>query len=278
MKILTYSILISVAFLLLSCGEDEPEITKSSAKEITEFLADGISGEIDDSAKSISLKMRHGTDISVLTPYIKVSSKASISPASNTMQDFTNPVKYTVTAEDGSTVDYTASAIVLDCVFDNISEFGFNGKNYEIIKENATWLEAQSCANERGGYLAEINSEGENNAIFSALNNADITLKSTVSEDGGGASYIWIGGNDLDDEGKWFWAHSNTQHWEGDANGSPVNGLYNNWGTEPDNFANQDCLGIAITQWPLGSGSLGSPGQWNDLKKNNMLYYVIEYD
>ncbi len=44
-----------------------------------------------------------------LIPTITVSNAASISPASDTAQDFTSPVTYTVTAEDGTTKTWTIS-------------------------------------------------------------------------------------------------------------------------------------------------------------------------
>jgi len=37
-------------------------------------------------------------------------------------------------------------------------------------------------------------------------------------------------------------------------------------------------LGLALTEWPLGIGSLGQPGQWNDVDDSNTIYYVIEYN
>jgi len=37
----------------------------------------------------------------------------------------------------------------------NVFAFTYNGKAYEIIKENKTWLNAAACAVSRGGYLAE---------------------------------------------------------------------------------------------------------------------------
>ncbi|HEV2355599.1 MAG TPA: PQQ-binding-like beta-propeller repeat protein, partial [Puia sp.] len=46
-----------------------------------------------------------GTQIHALVPFITATGKA-VSPASGTAQDFTNPVKYTVTAADGSTRSY----------------------------------------------------------------------------------------------------------------------------------------------------------------------------
>ena len=49
------------------------------------------------------------------------------------------------------------------CVTDsnNIYAFTYNGDNYEIIKENLNWVDAANCALTRGGFLAEINSQQE---------------------------------------------------------------------------------------------------------------------
>ncbi len=170
------------------------------------------------------------------------------------------------------------------CVSDesHVYPFSYNSINYEVVKEKLNWTDAAACAASRGGFLAEINSQTEQDAIFSNVNNAGINASNTVASDGGGASYLWLGGNDLATEGVWIWDGNNdgtfTQFWQGGVNGNPVNGSYNNWGHEPDNWNNiQDALGLAVTEWPLGSGSLGSPGQWNDVDATNSLYYIIEY-
>jgi hypothetical protein len=164
-----------------------------------------------------------------------------------------------------------------------IHAFTFNGTTYELILENKNWTEAAACAVLKGGRLVEINSQEEQNAIFEQVNNAGIVASNTVAQDGGNASYIWIGGNDISSEGNWVWNGNNdaiTQpFWIGDWNGEAVGGLYNNWGNEPDNWNQQDGLGLAITQWPLGSSSpLGVPGQWNDVDDANDLYYIVEYN
>jgi hypothetical protein len=146
------------------------------------------------------------------------------------------------------------------------------------VKENKTWTDAAACAVERGGILAEINDQMEQDAVYDeALNNAGISPSNTVAPDGGGASYLWIGGNDLSTEGEWTWDGDNdgtgVQFWQGTSSGSPVGGLYNNWGNEPDDFGiGQDGLGLAITDWPLGTS-----GQWNDVNDANDLYFIIEY-
>ncbi|MDC0230457.1 T9SS type A sorting domain-containing protein [Aureispira] len=164
------------------------------------------------------------------------------------------------------------------CVSDtnNIYTFVYNGNSYEIIKENLDWTNAAACAVIRGGMLAEINNQDEQDSIFYHVNNAGIIASNTIAPDGGNGSYLWIGGNDLTTEGDWVWNGDNNgtsiQFWQGTTSGSPIGGLYNNWGNEPDNWNEQDGLGFAFTNWPLGAA-----GEWNDVDDSNTLHYIIEY-
>lgn len=165
------------------------------------------------------------------------------------------------------------------CISDSTASviaFTYDGKVYEIVKENLRWGEAAACAVERGGTLAEIDSQAEQDTIWSALGTAGITNANTVAPDGGGGSYVWIGGNDMATEGDWMWDGDNTgtsvQFWQGTSSGAPVGGLYNNWGNEPDDFNGQDGLALALTNWPQGTA-----GQWNDVVETNSLYYIIEH-
>lgn len=157
-----------------------------------------------------------------------------------------------------------------------IRSFEFNGANYEIVLENRSWQDAASCATSRGGKLAEINSQEEQDAVFQEIITAFIDPANTVAWDGGGASYLWLGSNDSASEGNWVWNGDNDSQsspfWIGTSNGSPVNGSYENWGNEPDNWNNQDGLAIALTDWPLGQA-----GQWNDVFITDELYFIIEY-
>ena len=179
----------------------------------------------------------------------------------------------------------------------DIYSFNYNGHTYEVVKEKKNWTDAAACAIARKGYLAEINGTNENAAIFNELsNNAGITLSQTSTSNGGGAAYVWIGGNDITTEGTWIWDGDNTgtstQFWSGTyLSGTVSNNAYNNWGTtggtqnEPDNYApaagGQDGLAIALNAWPThmaaGQG-LGVAGQWNDIRDVEILYYLIEHD
>ena len=65
-------------------------------------------------------------DLSKLMPTIEVSEKATVTPASGAVQDFSNgkTVTYTVTAENGTKVTYTAS------VYGNVTSYDFENWSY----------------------------------------------------------------------------------------------------------------------------------------------------
>ncbi len=177
----------------------------------------------------------------------------------------------------------------------SIYPFVYNGKQYEVVRDAKTWPEASLCAAGRGGYLAEINSQAEQDSIYDAIvNGAGISSVYTVVNDGGGVAYVWIGGHDMGTEGRWVWNGNNdsseTNFWNGEGanglnNGSLVAGHFENWGRnanaivqEPDNFTNQDGVAIGLAGWPSSTPLYGNAGEWNDIKMSNSLYYVIEYD
>jgi ribosomal protein L13E/preprotein translocase subunit SecB len=86
----------------------------SSAKAITGFsFADlGVGGSIDEYAKTISVTVPYGTNLYGLVPTI-IHTGVNISPASGEAQDFSYPVYYTVTAEDGTAETYTVNVTVM---------------------------------------------------------------------------------------------------------------------------------------------------------------------
>ena len=178
----------------------------------------------------------------------------------------------------------------------NIYSFTYNNTNYEIVKELKNWTDASSCAVERGGYLAEIESIEEQNAIYDAIiNGANVASNYVTINNGGGIAYVWIGATDSNQEGTWLWDGNNDNvginFWNGEGangnnNGSAVSGKYYNWGgtstgtvKEPDNYgSDQNCAAIALAGWPSGSTSLGIASEWNDIIGTSSIYYVIEYD
>jgi hypothetical protein len=166
-------------------------------------------------------------------------------------------------------------------------QFVFNGHTYQVITTSLSWEDASAAAKSKTingvqGHLAHIDNLDENTEIFNQLmaNISSNDFGNTSASDGGDAAYVWIGANDISTEGTWVWVDDGTQFWQGGPNGSPVDGRFNNWsgGNEPDNWNMQDAAGIALTEFPLGGNSWGVQSEWNDVNKNNNLYYVVEFD
>jgi len=124
---------ISLLFLTLGCSKDDNEVAvipKSDAKAIISFtfntsdnaaLSENIATNITEASKTASASVPNGTNVTALTPSIQVSAKASVSP--NGAQNFSSPVIYTVTAENGSTAEYTVTVAVLE--LENIAPLDF---------------------------------------------------------------------------------------------------------------------------------------------------------
>ncbi|WP_079028226.1 family 43 glycosylhydrolase [Streptomyces stelliscabiei] len=68
---------------------------------------------IDDARSKITLPVKEGTDLTALAPQFTLAQGASISPASGTPRDFTNPVTYEVTGSDGTKRTWTVEALVM---------------------------------------------------------------------------------------------------------------------------------------------------------------------
>ncbi|WP_052206663.1 beta strand repeat-containing protein [Cellulophaga baltica] len=104
----------TIEFLLRDSNEQELITTVtfevvdelSSEKEITSFIVNGVAGTI--TGTTIDVLLPEGTDLTALAPVI-IHTGASISPESETNQDFSSPVIYTVTAQDETIQAYTVN-------------------------------------------------------------------------------------------------------------------------------------------------------------------------
>ena len=175
--------------------------------------------------------------------------------------------------------------------------FTHGGHTYLVSQTNRSWQAAASYAASRqipgaSGHLAVFESAAENQAVFNQLlaNIPPARFDLTRAPDGGNGAYVWIAANDIAAEGTWVWDGDGpgpgpaTPFWQGTgASGSSVGGLYQNWGHyptpttqhEPDNGAGglQDAGGIGLANWPRGFA-----GEWNDVRADNALWSVIEFD
>ncbi len=92
--------------------EDIPTNQLSSKNLITNFILGGVTADIDNARNIITVELPADTDASTLAPDIYLSIRATVTPASGLKRDFSKPVNYTVTAEDGSIRVYTVRTII----------------------------------------------------------------------------------------------------------------------------------------------------------------------
>ena len=149
----------------------------------------------------------------------------------------------------------TQSVFVQDRFFSiNLGEANFlpsTGHYYFYVSDlSITWSAAKIAAEQQTyfglqGYLATITSQDE--------------MQLTGEQSTGTG---WIGGSDQQNEGTWIWEtgpEAGQVFWQGAANGSAPNGMYEFWNTnEPNDFNGEDYAHIT-------DPSIGILGSWNDL-------------
>jgi len=101
-----FSVLFFVALLFSQCTRD---VILSDEREILSFFFPNIATNVVFNGNNIEVEVSVCLDVSRLAPIITYSPMSTISPRSGEEVDFTNPVVYTVTAQDGSTANYTVT-------------------------------------------------------------------------------------------------------------------------------------------------------------------------
>src|SRR5690606_25439241 len=149
-KNLFYFLSLFLCIGITSCSSDDDggdtnETPKSNAKAITGFkfnasnnenLDENIAAVINENDKTITAAVPYGTDITSLVPTIEVSEGATVSPEGG--QDFSSEVTYTVTAEDGTKAQYTATVNVAPNTEAKIKSFVFLAENNTVLEDDVT--------------------------------------------------------------------------------------------------------------------------------------------
>ena len=117
-----------------------PPPALSSAKEVTSYkfeaaknaaLTSDVIGTVNSGAHTIALTVPFGTTLTALVATFELSTSATAEVGSTaqasgtTANDFTNPVTYTVTAEDGSTQDFIVTVTVALGPLDHFTVSGY---------------------------------------------------------------------------------------------------------------------------------------------------------
>mgnify|MGYP002706808146 FL=1 len=94
------------------------KIPAATNNRLVAFRFGGLKGAIDHTAGTVSLELPAGTS-KRFAPIIELPQYATVSPASGEVQDFTNPVTYTVTAQNGDKKEYVVTVTVSSQPADN---------------------------------------------------------------------------------------------------------------------------------------------------------------
>ncbi len=98
---------------LVACNKNDDDVLNSNA-EITNFEINNIKGVIDDA--TIEVVLPSGTDLKNLTANVAISERAAINPNPETPMDYSNPVEFKVTSENGLTQKTYTIKVVLEKV------------------------------------------------------------------------------------------------------------------------------------------------------------------
>ncbi len=121
-RILLHVALCLIVFILSACrgGSNNTTLLPSDGKSITSysFVSPASTGTINQTARTISVTVPNGTDVTCLVATFETDGAGvkvgpTVQASGSTPNDFTYPVSYSVTAQDGQSATYTVSVIVL---------------------------------------------------------------------------------------------------------------------------------------------------------------------
>lgn len=109
-------------------------ILSTQAQIIKCNLQNADSAKVDPVKPEVLLYMPYGYDIRSLAPTFQISPKATISPASGSIGNFTSPVSYTVTAEDGvTTKTYSVKVVIPTITLKRAIAAGWNWISLSVV-------------------------------------------------------------------------------------------------------------------------------------------------
>ena len=108
---LVLSLALIIGFSFSSCDNGDDPDPLDDDTSISSFVFEDINVSATISGTDIAATVAYNVDVTALVPTITIAATSSISPASGIAQDFTNPVTYTVTAENGDELVYTVTVV-----------------------------------------------------------------------------------------------------------------------------------------------------------------------
>jgi hypothetical protein len=134
----------------------------------------------------------------------------------------------------------------------------FGGHGYAFCSSPLSWSAARADCATKGMHLVRIDDANENAWIET---NAFVGVTRDIL-----SNWRWLGATDQTVRGEWRWNDNGALFWLGQLQGTPQNGLYNNWVAGSPSNQNNDCAAMQFN----------SGGFWTDLACNSAQPYVCE--
>lgn len=110
-----------------------PSEPSDTSVKIHSFTVCGVEGQIDESAKVITVTLPDGTDVTALSPQVSISAGCTVSPVSGEVVNLSEPLAYTVTNGTESSV-YTVIVVL---------EKSISSQLWEKMEENSSIADHQ---------------------------------------------------------------------------------------------------------------------------------------
>jgi len=135
----------------------------------------------------------------------------------------------------------------MPAVIDAGDPYTYGGHTYYMLQTSSSWTEAEAAAVTLGGHLVTINDAEEDAWLFGTFGGNDYAL--------------WIGINDVAEEGTFVW-----------AGGDPV--VYTNWAPTEPGAEGSDWDYVNIHK----ANHVDYPGKWNDWPNGGIdpCYGIVE--
>ena len=169
----------------------ELEKIKNYNAAITAFSLNGRLGVIDQEAGTITVMLPYNTDLTALTPTIVMTDGASVTPEG--AKDFTEPVKYTVTSEDGSYAKVYAVKVQTAASAEGFSFFRvrFNASNEELVLDENDTITVSDLDFESHSFSIDyLTADGsEAKALISGSNTGDGLIDKEITKSWDSGAY-----------------------------------------------------------------------------------------
>ena len=176
-----------LAVFAAGCGSSNHDAAPSSAKAMTAYSLNGVTGTINETAKTISVTMPYGTNVTALVAtYVSTGTGVKVGTVAQTSaalpsNNFTNPVTYKVTAADGTTATYTVDVTVASSSAKAITAYSLNGVAGAINETAKTISVTMPYGTSKTGLIATFQTTGAGVHVGSTLQTSATTSNNFTS-------------------------------------------------------------------------------------------------